>query len=347
MSRDLENRPRNRSKASLVRWLTFAHVAAATIASISIHFISGCGLTPYALPPPVPTVEASPTTTASASAETSGTSKKHHATHHKKAPPYPSPSIEASASAEATGTLKHHAAHHKKASPYPPPSAEASASPSVEAFQSPSIEVSPSPETILPTFFPPTATCTVELQIIPALQNLTLQQSSDRITEAMNDSGYEQRSYFWLDKEHGPGFAVVTHIEQIDPDGVPVSKGRWSFDLPSYESFSIARFLKAMFKADPGNYRLIALVLSRTPFEEKKGAITQDQVAELNRGPKFLAQTKDSSTVVTRDYHCIAYIYEFERKTRNDDPIFKDTSKVSASAHLASTPLWKNLTQLH
>jgi Periplasmic binding protein domain len=230
----------------------------------------------------------------------------------------PGPTTEASARPK-----KHERRHHEEASPYS------------------------TPETILPTFFPPTATSTVELQIIPALQNLTLQQASDKITEAMSDSGYEQRSYFWLDKEHGPGFAIVTHIEQIHPDGVPVSKERWSFDLPSYESFSIETFLKAMIKADPGNYRLIALVLSRVPFEEKKKPITQDQVAELNRGPKFLAQTEESSTVVTRDYHCIAYVYEFERKTRNDDPIFKDTSNVSASAHLASTPLWQNLTQLH
>jgi hypothetical protein len=202
------------------------------------------------------------------------------------------------------------------------------------------------PPTYLPTFFPPKATATVELSIISSGERLTLAQLSDRISKALNDAGYERRSYFWLDKEHAPGFAVITHIEQIHADGTPVTTGRWSFDLPSYERFSIASFLKAMIKADPGNYRMIALVVSRMPFEEKKESITQDQVALLNEGPKFLVKTKDSDVIVTEDYHCIAYIYEFERKTRNDDPVFKESSDVSASDHLKSTPLWVDLTQL-
>jgi PEGA domain len=198
----------------------------------------------------------------------------------------------------------------------------------------------------LPTFFPPKATDTVELHIIPDLKNLTLQQASDEISRAMDDAGYEQRSYFWLDKDHRPGFAIITHIEQIQADGVPVRAGRWSFDLPNYGPFSIQTFLKALTSADTGNYRLIALVLSRVPFEEKKEPITQEQVGALNRGAKFLARTTDSDAIVTTDYHCIAYIYEFERKTRSDAPVFKETSDVSATDHLKSTGLFINLTKV-
>ena len=198
----------------------------------------------------------------------------------------------------------------------------------------------------LPTFFPPKATDTVELHIIPDLLNLTLQKASDEISSAMADAGYEQRSYFWLDKDHRPGFAIITHIEQIQADGVPVRAGRWSFDLPSYGPFSIQTFLKALTSADPGNYRLIALVLSKVPFEEKKEPITPEQVEALDRGPKFLARTTDSDVIVTTDYHCIAYIYEFERKTRSDAPVFKETSDVSATDHLKSTGLFTNLTKV-
>jgi hypothetical protein len=207
-------------------------------------------------------------------------------------------------------------------------------------------EATPVPPTYLPTFFPPKATATAELSIIPASESLTLLQLSDRISRALNDGGYEDRSYYWLDKEHAPGFAIITHIEQIHPDGTPVTSGRWSFDLPTYEHFSIASFLKAMIKADPGSYRLIALVVSKLPFEENQDSITEDQVAALNAGPKFLAKTADSEVLVTEDYHCTAYIYQFERKTRNDDPVFKKSSDVSASTHLKSTPLWTALTQL-
>jgi hypothetical protein len=216
-------------------------------------------------------------------------------------------------------------------------------------FQIPSEMPTPtptaSPET-LPTFFPPKATSTVELPINFAQQNLTLERLSEEISEALTEAGYEQRSYFWLDQEHGPGFAIITHIEQIQANGFPVTTGRWSFDLPVYEHFSITSFLKAMIKADPGNYRMIALVVSRVPFQEKDEAITEAQVAELNAGPKFLAKAAESEVTVNPSYHCIAYIYEFERSTRNDDPKFKVSSTVSASDHLKSTPLWAALSRL-
>ena len=125
----------------------------------------------------------------------------------------------------------------------------------------------------LPTFFPPKATATVELPVKQSSGTLTLAHLSDRISKAMDEAGYEHRSYFWLDKEHAPGFAIITHIEQIHADGTPVTTRRWSFDLPSYEHFSIASFLKAMIKADPGNYRMIALVVSQVAFEEKNQSL--------------------------------------------------------------------------
>ena len=213
---------------------------------------------------------------------------------------------------------------------------------------SPSAQTTPTP-TILPTlpiFFPPKSTATVELPLNLSYGALTLKELSDRISKAFDEAGYERRSYFWLDKEHAPGFAIITHIEQIRADGTPVTTGRWSFDLPSYEHFSIPSFVKAMFKSDAGHYRMIALVVSRVPFQEKEEPMTQDQEKKLEGGPKFLARTSDSDLTVTKDYHCIAYVYEFERRTRNDDPVFKDSSDVSASAHLKSTPLWGALAKL-
>ena len=229
--------------------------------------------------------------------------------------------------------------------PTPTPSPVATPTPTATPASTPSATPVVEAAATLPTFFPPKATATVELPISLSSVNLTLAGLERRISKAMDEAGYEQRSYFWLDAAHAPGFDIITHIEQIHADGTPVSGRRWSFDLPSYEHFSIASFLKALVKANPGNYRMIALVVSEKPFEEKKEAITTDQASALNEGPKFLAKTADSDVTVTQDYHCIAYIYEFERRTRNDDPVFRDSSDISASAHLKSTPLWGALTQ--
>jgi hypothetical protein len=49
-----------------------------------------------------------------------------------------------------------------------------------------------------------------------------LEQLADRLTLALNVAGYEGKcSYYWLEDLHGPGLAIVTHIEHIQPDGKP------------------------------------------------------------------------------------------------------------------------------
>ena len=84
-------------------------------------------------------------------------------------------------------------------------------------------------------------------EVIPvrlAGENVTLQQLADRLSDALKDAGYEGKcSYYWLDDLHGPGFAIVTHIEHIQPDGKPVLDQRWGFDLPRYGPLTLGSLL--------------------------------------------------------------------------------------------------------
>ena len=74
----------------------------------------------------------------------------------------------------------------------------------------------------LPTFFPPPATDHFQIPVRLAGENVTLEQLADRLTLALNVAGYEGKcSYYWLEDLHGPGLAIVTHIEHIQPDGKP------------------------------------------------------------------------------------------------------------------------------
>jgi hypothetical protein len=123
-------------------------------------------------------------------------------------------------------------------------------------------------------------------------ENVTLQQLADRLSEALKDAGYAGKcSYYWLDDLHGPGFAIVTHIEHIQPDGKPVLDQRWGFDLPRYGPLTLGSLLGALMHADPGHYRLIALVASRQPLIEKDTPMTPDQVVILNKGPSWLGDS--------------------------------------------------------
>jgi hypothetical protein len=132
---------------------------------------------------------------------------------------------------------------------------------------------------------------------------LALENLSDRLGDALRSAGYWGKcSYYWLDDRHGPGFAIVTHIEHIQPDGKPVLDQRWGFDLPRYGQLTLTSMLKALINADPGRYRLLALVVCKQPLIEKETSMTTEQVKELNAGPKWLGDSPWKTVVTTADF---------------------------------------------
>jgi hypothetical protein len=197
----------------------------------------------------------------------------------------------------------------------------------------------------LPTFFPPTATDRFSISLRLTGENVTLQRLADRLTHALQEAGYGggRCSYYWLDDLHGPGFAIVTHIEHIQPDGKPELNQRWGFDLPRYRTLTMGSLLRALIHADPGRYRLIALVVSRQPLIENATPMTSDQVVILNKGPSWLGDSPWKTVLATADFHLIAYVYEFERKSRSDDPVLMASSDLTAEQHLQSTGLYDDL----
>lgn len=198
----------------------------------------------------------------------------------------------------------------------------------------------------LPTFFPPRATDSVVLPFQFANKKWTLQNVADHLGEALRNAGYWGKcSYYWLEDRYGPGFAIVTHIEHIQPNGKPVLDQRWGFDLPRYGQLTLNSIVKALISADPGRYRLLALVVCKEPLVEKETPMTTHQVQELNAGSKWLADSPLKTVASTEDFHLIAYVYEFERKSRSDNPTLMLYSNLTAEQHLQSTALYDDIDQ--
>ena len=205
-------------------------------------------------------------------------------------------------------------------------------------------ETPPDDSDKLPTFFPPRATDRFPIPVRLAGENVTLQQLANRLSEALKNAGYEGKSsYYWLDDRHGPGFAIVTHVEHIQPDGKPVLDQRWGFDLPRYGPLTLGSLLRALMHADPGHYRLLALVVCKQPLIEKETPMTPDQMVILNKGPSWLGDSPWKTVVATADFHLIVYVYEFERKSRSDDPVLMVSSDLTAEQHLQSTGLYDDI----
>lgn len=66
--------------------------------------------------------------------------------------------------------------------------------------------------------------------------------------------GYAEYSYYSVPN----GFALATRMEQITPQGAPKPDPlRWSSALPPQPVFSLADYMRALFIAPQGDYRVI------------------------------------------------------------------------------------------
>lgn len=209
-------------------------------------------------------------------------------------------------------------------------------------------ESSPTNSNTLPPFFPPRATESADLgsvlnTICDCYKRLygkgpTMSQLDRDLTWVLlnKKAGYENLSHYWLAGNDNPGFAVATHLELIDDLGEPVLDHRFDYSLPAPYWFSGWAALKAWLLPNNGRYRLIALVVSKKSLKEKEGEMSYNDVDKINHGPTGLADNDWANLEVTTDYHFTAYIYEFYRKTREDQISAAPNSAMRAWAHLNS-----------
>lgn len=160
-----------------------------------------------------------------------------------------------------------------------------------------------------------------------------------RLDSALDIAGYVERSYFAVPQ----GFAIATRLEQFDADGTPLPPpNRWSAAVAQPRVFSISSYMKALFSAHPGHFRVVVLVVTSKSFSTNdKVEVSRDQALSwVSTGgvklPKVYGQF-----AYTDDYACTALVYEFE-KLPDDDPVLKDPG-LDARTHLEKAKLMKGL----
>src|SRR5581483_968376 len=140
------------------------------------------------------------------------------------------------------------------------------------------------------------------------------------------------------------GFAIATRLEQIDANGRPKPPpARWSAEMPRLSgAFSLGAYLRALFTADPGFYRIVVFIVTDALFSESDRSVSSDEargwVAKgLNALPESIAGLPYAPAVV-----CTAMIYEFERQAGSEaQPLVP--SSIDAHAHLVGSGLWSAL----
>lgn len=127
---------------------------------------------------------------------------------------------------------------------------------------------------------------------------------------------------------------MATRLEQIDEkgDSLPPPE-RWSATAARTRIFSLSSYLRALFEARRGYYRVIVFVITPQPFGAGDGTVTPADARDwLDRGHDALpaALAKEPYTVA---YKCTALVYEFER-TEDDDPFLRSPGRFAGREHL-------------
>ena len=168
---------------------------------------------------------------------------------------------------------------------------------------------------------------------------VTLGNVDARITQALESNGYYETSYYAVPG----GYAVVTRLERIERDGTPIEHSAYPLPYISSGDFSVAEYLRRLFLASPGFYRVIVFIVTRYPFSQSGEQVTLD-IAEswlldgFNRLP-----TEVAASHYTHEYATSALVYEFARPTDNDVPTLTRPGAVSARMHLERSGVWAAL----
>lgn len=232
--------------------------------------------------------------------------------------------------------------------PYPgsaePPRSTAPASPPAglppadEAVQT--AQAPPPPPEVLPRFPwpPPIPSARLSLPLDANPNNPTFGNLSFILDAALKKTGYFEKSYFSVPG----GIAIVTRMERIYQDGTPVPVGRWSVEQPTVPRLSLSEYLRALFTASPGYYRMIVFVITDKPF----GAT--NETISASTANRWLA---DGFNILPEDvllkplpphFAFTALVYEFRRE-QGGKPYELEPSDLDARTHLTKCGLWAAL----
>jgi hypothetical protein len=172
----------------------------------------------------------------------------------------------------------------------------------------------------------------------------SLYDVAQRLENGFRRAGYGQLSYYAVPQ----GFAMATRLEQIANDGTPLPvPQRWSRDIAPPASFSLMTYLRALFGANPGHFRVIVLVVTSESVapDTTKVPITRE-IAELwpTEGATRLPATYKAIRYVDDIYSCSALIYEFEQGSPDDAPLLRNPG-LDAQIQLDKADILKGLDQ--
>jgi hypothetical protein len=196
----------------------------------------------------------------------------------------------------------------------------------------------PAPNGGVPSFPwpPPQASGTARIAVSQLVDRYgalaTMGDVDAALTDVLDATGYVERSYYAVPR----GFAIVTRLEQTAEDGTPLSgPGRWAMQPVSTEEFSVLGYVRALFMAEPGYFRVIVFAVTPQPFvQDEEGVAREEAMAWLGAGLNALPESIAALAADSR-LRVTALVYEFELPNAGEDPEFAVPGRMTGQDHLA------------
>ncbi|MDE3114686.1 MAG: hypothetical protein KGL26_03705 [Pseudomonadota bacterium] len=166
----------------------------------------------------------------------------------------------------------------------------------------------------------------------------SLTDAAGHLTDALQQAGYSQYSFYGAPG----GFALVARLERIRPDGTPEPEGQ-RFAPPSATApFSLGTYLKQLFIAPEGYYRLIVFVVTDNVVVTQGTAPTAATAEAWLRNGADRLPSAYATLPFTKAHEVDALIYEFHKQGKGQaTPLLP--SPLDARAHLEKAGLYARL----
>lgn len=140
-----------------------------------------------------------------------------------------------------------------------------------------------------------------------------LRDIADRIESVLSKAVY----FAWTYHAAPNGFAMVTRMEQILPDGRTDPNGRW-FPPIAGEEFWLVNYQERLLFADPALYRIIVFFVSDQPFTETGEAVNPLATETLLASGFETLAFEIMHKPYTANHKVTALVYELRKPARQD-----------------------------
>ena len=168
--------------------------------------------------------------------------------------------------------------------------------------------------------------------------NPSLSDAAGRLSDALGQAGYSQYSFY----SAPGGFALVARLERIRPDGTPEPEAQRFVPPSATEPFSLGTYLKQLFIAPEGYYRLIVFVVTDNVVVTKGTAPTAAAADIWLRNGADRLPPAYATMPFTKAHEVDALIYEFRKQGKGPATALLP-SPLDARAHLQKAGLYSLL----